>query len=186
MSPILRPSSVSSSSSSNSSSISTKPRKPPHIPFARRRLTAAQTDALVTVFQVKTHPSREERAVLAADLTMEMKAVNAWFQNKRRSLKKQSSMWTRASLPENRHVKPSPSSNPRTVTSQGFGISLDFIAASHELPYKEHHPRRYGGPLGAYSFVSSCGAIFACSGERPIICASRSFKDHAIVGVGVR
>lgn len=39
-------------------------------PPMRRRLSPSQTSALVSVFEVKTHPSREERALLAAELGM--------------------------------------------------------------------------------------------------------------------
>ena len=39
-------------------------------PSTRRRLSQSQTHALVTIFELKTHPSREERALLAAELGM--------------------------------------------------------------------------------------------------------------------
>lgn len=125
-------------------------------PSTRRRLTQSQTHALVTVFDFKTHPSREERALLAAELGMcayirvllraralmlivhrELKAVNAWFQNKRRSLKKTwsgTSGWSKGSLPENKHVRPV--GGPKTLPPSDSALSLDRVASSHELPYK--------------------------------------------------
>ncbi|KAI0715403.1 hypothetical protein C8Q76DRAFT_768375 [Earliella scabrosa] len=106
-------------------------------PPMRRRLSPSQTSALVSVFEVKTHPSREERALLAAELGMELKAVNAWFQNKRRSLKKTWSStcgWSKGSLPENKHVRQV--DGPRALPPNDSAISLDRVASSHELPFK--------------------------------------------------
>nr|VWO94366.1 N/A [Ganoderma boninense] len=106
-------------------------------PSTRRRLTPYQTSVLVSVFEVKTHPSREDRALLAAELGMELKAVNAWFQNKRRTLKKTWSAscgWSKGSLPENKHVRPP--NGPKTLPHSDSVISLERVASSHELPYK--------------------------------------------------
>ncbi|KAH9944215.1 uncharacterized protein BXZ73DRAFT_39395 [Epithele typhae] len=107
------------------------------LPATRRRLTQPQTHALVSVFEIKTHPSREERALLAAELGMELKAVNAWFQNRRRSLKKAwsgSCGWSKGSLPENKHVRPF--GGMKTLPARESAISLDHIASSRELPCK--------------------------------------------------
>ncbi|KAI0673334.1 hypothetical protein C8Q78DRAFT_1076355 [Trametes maxima] len=105
-------------------------------PSTRKRLAPSQTSALVSVFEVKTHPSREERALLAAELGMELKAVNAWFQNKRRTLKKNCAGcgWSKGSLPENKHVRPA--NGLKSLPRSESPISLERIAASHELPYK--------------------------------------------------
>ncbi|RPD82361.1 hypothetical protein L226DRAFT_564942 [Lentinus tigrinus ALCF2SS1-7] len=106
-------------------------------PPTRRRLAPSQTSALVSVFEVKTHPSREERALLASELGMEMKAVNSWFQNKRRSLKKTwhgIGGWSKGSLPENKHVRPL--GGPKTLAPSDSALSLDHVASSRELPYK--------------------------------------------------
>ncbi|KAM5533967.1 hypothetical protein V8D89_012392 [Ganoderma adspersum] len=110
-------------------------------PSTRRRLTPSQTSVLVSVFEVKTHPSREERALLAAELGMELKAVNAWFQNKRRTLKKTWSAscgWSKGSLPENKHVRPP--NGPKTLPHSDSAVSLERVASSHELPYKGKGP----------------------------------------------
>ncbi|TFK90800.1 hypothetical protein K466DRAFT_516547 [Polyporus arcularius HHB13444] len=107
-------------------------------PPMRRRLAPSQTSTLVSVFEVKTHPSREERALLAAELGMEMKAVNSWFQNKRRSLKKTwqgIGGWSKGSLPENKHVRPQ--GGPRTLAPNESALSLDHVASLRELPYKQ-------------------------------------------------
>ncbi|KAI0639609.1 hypothetical protein C8Q77DRAFT_1082049 [Trametes polyzona] len=113
-------------------------------PSTRKRLVPAQTSALVSVFEVKTHPTREERALLAAELGMELKAVNAWFQNKRRTLKKNCSGcgWSKGSLPENKHVRPA--NGLKSLPRSESPISLERVASSHELPYKPkplHAPR---------------------------------------------
>ncbi|KAI0719985.1 hypothetical protein C8T65DRAFT_634513 [Cerioporus squamosus] len=107
-------------------------------PPTRRRLAPSQTSTLVSVFEVKTHPSREERALLAAELGMEMKAVNSWFQNKRRSLKKTwqgIGGWSKGSLPENKHVRPM--GGPKTLAPNDSALSLDHVASLRELPYKQ-------------------------------------------------
>ncbi|KAI8990464.1 hypothetical protein BD414DRAFT_483732 [Trametes punicea] len=129
-------------------------------PTTRKRLAPTQTSALVSVFEVKTHPSREERALLAAELGMcvypsaalsrssscdspsrthayrELKAVNAWFQNKRRTLKKNCAAcgWSKGSLPENKHVRPA--DGLKTLPRSESPISLERVASSRELPYK--------------------------------------------------
>ncbi|EIW64273.1 uncharacterized protein TRAVEDRAFT_41693 [Trametes versicolor FP-101664 SS1] len=105
-------------------------------PSTRKRLAPAQTGALVSVFEVKTHPSREERALLAAELGMELKAVNAWFQNKRRTLKKNCAGcgWSKGSLPENKHVRPA--NGLKSLPRSESPISLERVVSSHELPYK--------------------------------------------------
>ncbi|KAI1789809.1 hypothetical protein LXA43DRAFT_948158 [Ganoderma leucocontextum] len=106
-------------------------------PSTRRRLALSQTSVLVSVFEVKTHPSREERALLAAELGMELKAVNAWFQNKRRTLKKTWSAscgWSKGSLPENKHVRPP--NGPKKLPHSDSIVSLERVASSRELPYK--------------------------------------------------
>ncbi|KAI0375201.1 hypothetical protein BV20DRAFT_1048375 [Pilatotrama ljubarskyi] len=113
-------------------------------PSTRKRLAPAQTSVLVSVFEMKTHPSREERALLAAELGMELKAVNAWFQNKRRTLKKNCGGcgWSKGSLPENKHVRPA--NGPKTFSRSESPISLERVVSSHELPYKPkplHAPR---------------------------------------------
>ena len=66
-----------------------------------------------------------------------MKAVNAWFQNKRRTLKKTWSAscgWSKGSLPENKHVRPP--NGLKTLPHSDAVISLERVASSHELPYK--------------------------------------------------
>ncbi|CDO72975.1 hypothetical protein BN946_scf185007.g29 [Trametes cinnabarina] len=131
------PHSPTISACSSTDSIQTAPARYPTGPIAtRKRLAPAQTSALVSVFEVKTHPSREERALLAAELGMELKAVNAWFQNKRRTLKKNCAGcgWSKGSLPENKHVRPA--NGLKALPRSESRISLERVASSHELPYK--------------------------------------------------
>ncbi|KAI0830511.1 hypothetical protein BC628DRAFT_1336574 [Trametes gibbosa] len=124
----------------SSCSLDTIQTAPPQLTFGqpstRKRLAPAQTSVLVSVFEVKTHPTREERALLAAELGMELKAVNAWFQNKRRTLKKSCSGcgWSKGSLPENKHVRPA--NGLKSLPRSESPMSLERIASSHELPYK--------------------------------------------------
>ncbi|EKM61445.1 uncharacterized protein PHACADRAFT_248056 [Phanerochaete carnosa HHB-10118-sp] len=61
-----------------------KPKKPRH------RHSAYQLAALNELYERDEHPALEERTSLAEQLGMEVKTVNAWFQNKRASTKKRS------------------------------------------------------------------------------------------------
>ncbi|KAH9942939.1 hypothetical protein B0H21DRAFT_749054 [Amylocystis lapponica] len=135
---------LSLSSTSISSVVSVMPRSTSlsaGIPFARKRLQQDQTSTLLAVFQHRTHPSKEERALLSAQLGMEMKAVSAWFQNKRRGLKKKNLAWRRASLPIIR------SENLPSHSRQGAGLSLDCIASLRERRTAPHIPSVPGDPL---------------------------------------
>ncbi|KAI0756807.1 hypothetical protein C8Q80DRAFT_1224329 [Daedaleopsis nitida] len=139
MSALLSPT-ISAASSLDSPRMAPRHRLATHS-TTRRRLAPSQTNTLVSVFEVKTHPSREERALLAAELGMELKAVNSWFQNKRRSLKKtwsSSCGWSKGSLPENKHVRPL--DGPRALQLSDSALSLERVASSHELPYKRKTP----------------------------------------------
>ncbi|CAL1695046.1 unnamed protein product [Somion occarium] len=97
------------------------------IPFTRRRLLPEQIAALQALFEAKSHPSKEERGAIAAELGLELKSVNVWYQNRRRSAKKQALAWKpeNASTSTRRNKKPSGS---KIATS----LSLDRIAASRE------------------------------------------------------
>ncbi|CCM03122.1 uncharacterized protein FIBRA_05243 [Fibroporia radiculosa] len=104
------------------------------IPFVRRRLLHEQTVALLAVFELKTHPSKDERVALAQQLGMELKTVSAWFQNRRRSHKKKLLVWNRGSQ-ENRYEGSAyPASSSRHLSRVGSTISLDCIASSREKP----------------------------------------------------
>lgn len=97
------------------------------IPFVRRRLLHEQTVALLAMFDHKTHPSKEERTALAEELGLELKTISAWFQNRRRSIKKKSLIWRR-NAQENRYG--SGTGQPSAVSV----ISLDCVASAHERP----------------------------------------------------
>ncbi|THG95912.1 hypothetical protein EW026_g5815 [Hermanssonia centrifuga] len=71
-------------SSSSSQAAKDKPKKPRH------RHSAFQLAALNELYDKDEHPPLEERTSLAERLGMEVKTVNAWFQNKRASSKKRS------------------------------------------------------------------------------------------------
>ncbi|KAH9937270.1 uncharacterized protein B0H18DRAFT_969856 [Fomitopsis serialis] len=124
--PVERTGSVLSCSSLDSSSIgsvdSVEECSPPEVeqargrdPFARRRLQHEQT---------VTHPSKDVRTALAAELGIELKTVSAWFQNRRRSVKKKSLVWTRSAYPAH--------SGKRHLSRTGSAISLDCVVSSRE------------------------------------------------------
>ncbi|GBE77761.1 predicted protein [Sparassis crispa] len=141
MSPAQRTPSPSSTMLSVASSAAPNPAKTPaEIPFVRKRLLHEQTTVLLTVFGEKTHPSREERAILAAELGMQLKTVSAWFQNRRRSIKKKSLTWSRRSMQENR--RPAAAASRIKTSTQGPAISLDCIASARERP--AHPPSNFG------------------------------------------
>ncbi|KAF8665340.1 hypothetical protein AX16_000359 [Volvariella volvacea WC 439] len=76
------PSSSSQPSQSNPDSGRDKPKKPRH------RHSPSQLAALNELYEKTEHPNLEMRSKLAQRLGMEIKTVNAWFQNKRASSKK--------------------------------------------------------------------------------------------------
>lgn len=85
MSVLQRTPSVSSVSSgpSNETNGSVKESQPPHrrIPFVRRRLPRDQAVALLAVFEVKTHPTKEEREALSHELGMSVEHYFLFFWN---------------------------------------------------------------------------------------------------------
>ncbi|KAH0838033.1 hypothetical protein J3R83DRAFT_6273 [Lanmaoa asiatica] len=55
---------------------------------ARHRLSTAELARLEDVFRQETHPSRQRKKDLAAELGMDYKTVTIWFQNKRQTSKR--------------------------------------------------------------------------------------------------
>ncbi|KAH8099356.1 hypothetical protein BXZ70DRAFT_943373 [Cristinia sonorae] len=110
------------------------------IPFSRKRLQSEQVAVLQGVFEENSHPSPEERAGLAAELGLELKAVNVWYQNKRRSVKKQTLAWkptvTKQPLYRKASTQMSMSraSSTSNVTVSRSSISLDSVVESRERP----------------------------------------------------
>ncbi|KZT02426.1 uncharacterized protein LAESUDRAFT_815280 [Laetiporus sulphureus 93-53] len=110
------------------------------IPFARRRLQHDQTIALLAVFEEKTHPTKEERTALAEELGIELKTVSAWFQNRRRTIKKRAAAWKRCmqeNLPDSKG----------NMSRQGSRLSLDCIVSSRERPTAPDIPSLPQPPL---------------------------------------
>ncbi|KAI0081187.1 hypothetical protein K474DRAFT_1768908 [Panus rudis PR-1116 ss-1] len=70
-----------------------KPKKPRH------RHSAFQLAALNELYDKNDHPPLEDRTSLAERLGMEVKTVNAWFQNKRASCKKRSNKVSQSAAP---------------------------------------------------------------------------------------
>ncbi|KAH7916436.1 hypothetical protein BJ138DRAFT_1097128 [Hygrophoropsis aurantiaca] len=54
----------------------------------RHRMTPGQLERLEECFEQNTHPSRDKKKEVAAELMMDIKTVNIWFQNKRQAAKK--------------------------------------------------------------------------------------------------
>ncbi|KAH9836954.1 uncharacterized protein C8Q71DRAFT_907021 [Rhodofomes roseus] len=140
--PVERTGSVLSCSSVDSSSIDSvsdvpatpKSNKPVgEIPFVRRRLQHEQTVVLSAIFEYQTHPSKDVRTALAEELGIELKTVSAWFQNKRRSVKKKSLVWTRPSQ-ENQYEGIAYPAYPRKrhLTRSESAISLDCVVSARE------------------------------------------------------
>ncbi|KAF9245688.1 hypothetical protein BU15DRAFT_40442 [Melanogaster broomeanus] len=74
----------------------------------RHRHSPAQLACLNALFDRNEHPSLDERNELARKLEMEMKTVNAWFQNKRASAKKRNKgAPSEPSTTDDRDVQPS-------------------------------------------------------------------------------
>ncbi|KAH7916439.1 hypothetical protein BJ138DRAFT_1139752 [Hygrophoropsis aurantiaca] len=69
------------------------PESSAYIPYSRRRISPAQRHGLEKAFMLKSHPSREERITIAAEMEMEFKSVTNWFQNRRQVNRRRSSIW---------------------------------------------------------------------------------------------
>ncbi|KAJ3555430.1 hypothetical protein NM688_g2584 [Phlebia brevispora] len=118
------------SRSRRSTSASTSSSKPVMPMTGRRRLLPEQIQALQDLYELNSHPSKEERVTLARELNLELKAVNVWYQNKRRSMKKKSLAWSKASS-ENQLGIIDPLAPSKSYL--GRACSLDAIVSSREL-----------------------------------------------------
>ncbi|OCH94692.1 hypothetical protein OBBRIDRAFT_788947 [Obba rivulosa] len=114
-----------------------------HIPFIRKRLDKQQLHVLVTFFNQKSHPSKEERADLAIQLGLDLKTIGAWFQNRRRHDNRRTRTWNRDADAENRHPDPllprHPAKGSRGLHSRK-PISLDGVMSGRERPSSKRPP----------------------------------------------
>lgn len=123
-----------------------------YVPYARRRNTPAQLNALQQLFEATPHPTRAQRQALANEIGMyvdlpslsylpnspqysrELKSVTNWFQNRRQTSRKKSSSEnnpTKTRLPHS----PARHRNRRSKTPLDRSkISLDRIAELSERP----------------------------------------------------
>ncbi|KAI0095081.1 hypothetical protein BDY19DRAFT_902108 [Irpex rosettiformis] len=122
----------------------------PSIPFVRRRMSGEQVQALHKLYETKSHPSKQQRADLARELNLELKVVNVWFQNKRRSMKKKSIAWNRATalmsenafgMGKSRFSTLANPSKQKSLIRRDSSLSLDSIAASREKKEALTYPR---------------------------------------------
>jgi len=116
----------------------------------RRRLLPHQLVALQALYDATTHPTKEQRGTLAVELGLELKAVNVWYQNKRRSMKKQALVWK----PENgvggsqstrKVASATLKASTSTIQRRSSSFSLDCIASARER--KEGTKRNTRPPL---------------------------------------
>lgn len=116
-----------------------KPKKPRH------RHSAFQLAALNELYEKDEHPPLEERTSLAERLGMEVKTVNAWFQNKRASTKKRSNKSTGSAASSSREPHNSQCELPPISTLlasvSGPSSHLDYDEMmSDEEPYSDRLP----------------------------------------------
>ncbi|KAJ7220499.1 homeodomain transcription factor [Mycena pura] len=123
----------------------------------RKRFTNPQLMMLEQLYHENSHPSREQREMVAKSANMEVKSVTIWFQNKRQTERK--TTLANGRLPptviinssrSNYQRVPSPSmasSTSSTSTSASRRPSLDCVAARSELrapsprtPHRRHDP----------------------------------------------
>lgn len=118
-------------------------------PKTRKRITKEQLELLEGLFAKRSHPTREERQMLADKTGMELRSVTIWLQNKRQLIKKNakasaqdpsssgsgSSTPTSASSPPARATEsPAPSEEERPTTRARARPSLDRVASLSEYP----------------------------------------------------
>ncbi|KAG1754882.1 uncharacterized protein EDB91DRAFT_1095977 [Suillus paluster] len=106
-----------------------------HVPYIRRRNTPQQLKALQQLFELTAHPTREQRLALAMELSMELKSVTNWFQN-RRQVEKRKSLVCNENNPPKIHAPQSRRLIHRypNKTFSSFSVSLDKIAQLAERP----------------------------------------------------
>ncbi|EIW87026.1 hypothetical protein CONPUDRAFT_161643 [Coniophora puteana RWD-64-598 SS2] len=108
-----------------------------YVPYIRRRVSPAQLNALQHLFEIKSHPTRQERNMLASEIGMDIKAVTTWFQNRRSAVKRRSHAWkenvpfTDARSQKHAHRFDSKASRSSRIRSSA---SLDQVAALSERP----------------------------------------------------
>ncbi|KAJ6604712.1 homeodomain transcription factor [Mycena vulgaris] len=121
----------------------------------RKRFSNAQIVILEQLFHNNSHPTLEERELLARYVDMEVKSVTIWFQNKRQTERRATSRRThkldtiRNSTTTHPHRKKSSANNSAssTSTSTSRRPSLDRVASRSELrapaprtPSRRHNP----------------------------------------------
>ncbi|KAJ6615637.1 hypothetical protein B0H10DRAFT_2220278 [Mycena sp. CBHHK59/15] len=126
----------------------------------RKRFTNAQLTILEELFHQNSHPSREQRELVARSANMEVKSVTIWFQNKRQTERRTTLASGRIppTVIINNHGAyqrvpsplPSPSisaSSASTTSTSSRRPSLDCVASRSELrapaprtPSRRHNP----------------------------------------------
>ncbi|KAF8216170.1 hypothetical protein K438DRAFT_1926532 [Mycena galopus ATCC 62051] len=110
----------------------------------RPRFTNAQVVVLEQLFHNNTHPTLEERQIVAINTDMEVNAVTSWFQSKRKATSRHRPIHTRNitikdSTNTHRRPKSSSSASSRSSsktsasTSASIRPSLDCVASRSEL-----------------------------------------------------
>ncbi|KZP28808.1 hypothetical protein FIBSPDRAFT_992917 [Athelia psychrophila] len=118
------------------------------VPYARRKVTPEQLVALNLLFEVKSHPSREDRVALAIQMDMELKTVTNWFQNRRQTSKRRS----RALSSRGPAISQNASKTSLPARKLHPSISLDNIAGLHEREIKDTTPSTPSKPQRSASF----------------------------------
>ncbi|KAL4063000.1 hypothetical protein V8B97DRAFT_1676050 [Scleroderma yunnanense] len=106
---------------------------------ARRRNTPAQLKALQQLFQITSHPSRQQRQDLAEEVGLELRSVTNWFQNRRQTTRRKSRTYKENTSSNHRAACSSPgrsraSQNATSKSPLLRTISLDEIAELSERP----------------------------------------------------
>ncbi|KAA1467970.1 homeobox-domain-containing protein [Dentipellis sp. KUC8613] len=115
------------------------------VPYARRRATDTQIQALYSVFETNPYPTREERSSLAEEIGMEYKTVTVWFQNRRQSAQRKA--WTQNSRARKR-AEARQLADAEDTTPRGKSMmSLDHIASLNERSSSHAPPTLSPGPL---------------------------------------
>ncbi|KAG8906053.1 hypothetical protein FRB99_007710 [Tulasnella sp. 403] len=87
-------------------------------PKTRKRITKQQLEMLEDLFRLHSHPSREERQMLAVKTGMELRSVTIWLQNKRQLVKKNAKASAEArSSASTPSSAGSPESAPQRITA---------------------------------------------------------------------
>ncbi|KAI0310537.1 hypothetical protein OF83DRAFT_1227976 [Amylostereum chailletii] len=152
---------------------------------SRKRFANSQVVILEQLYHISSHPTREERELVARDLNTESKSVNIWFQNRRQTERR--ALRSAASKSASKSKSPSaapPPSSPFSPTSSAASASASAAASTSTSGRKRGRGRGrslaagFSSPFGAGSTAFSEALSLARSHSSPLPYASPHSRGY--------